>query len=59
MKLRELREARGMTQAALAGKVGVANTTISMIEVGINRPSVKLAKRLGAFFGVNWTIFFD
>lgn len=57
--LRELREARGITQAALAHEVGVSNTTISMIEVGVNRPSVKLAKRLGVFFKVEWTIFFD
>lgn len=59
MKLKELRKARGLTQAALAGKVGVGKTTISMIEVGVNRPSVKLAKRLGDFFEVEWTIFFD
>lgn len=59
MKLRELREARGITQTALADAVNVSNTTISMIEIGVNNPSVKLAKKLANFFGVEWTIFFD
>lgn len=59
VKLRELREARGITQTALADAVNVSNTTISMIEIGVNNPSVKLAKKLAKYFGVEWTIFFD
>lgn len=59
MKLRELREARGITQTALAFAVKVSPSTISMIETGVNRPSVKLAKKLGVYFNVSWNIFFD
>lgn len=59
MKLKELRESRGITQAQLADAVGVGDTTISMIETGKNRPSVNLAKRFAEYFDVAWYIFFD
>lgn len=59
MKLKEIREARGITQTILADAVGVCPTTISMIETGRNKPSVDLAKRLAKYFNVEWHIFFD
>ena len=59
MKLKELREARGITQAMLADTVGVCTATISMIETGRNRPSVELAKKLAKYFNVKWHIFFE
>jgi transcriptional regulator with XRE-family HTH domain len=51
LKLRELREAAGLSQAALADRSGVAQRTISSIEQGRNKPSfetvVALANALG------------
>ena len=57
--LKKLREQRHLTQSEVAHAVGVTRSTITMIEIGINKPSVKLAQALGKYFGVSWTIFFD
>lgn len=59
MPLREIRLKKGLTQKQLADKVGVSRTTITLIENGINKPSVQVAKLLGKILKVNWTIFFD
>lgn len=59
MYLKMLREKRGMTQSELANKVNVGRSTIAMIENGTNSPSVKLAKRLGDLFKVDWKNFFE
>lgn len=40
MKIRELREARGMTQAELARAVKVAKPTVCMWESGARRPDL-------------------
>ena len=49
--LKEMREARGLTQAQLAQMVGVSRKTINTVENGIFVPStviaLKLAKALG------------
>ena len=57
--LKDLREGRQLSQEGLARKAGVQRATISMIERGVNKPSVQLAKRLGAILRCDWTIFFD
>ncbi len=44
---------KGMTQQALADKVGVTRQTILSIERGKYTPSVALALRLGQVFGVS------
>lgn len=59
MILQKLRREKGVTQQQTADACGVTRSTITMIELGINRPSVKLAKKLSVFFGVDWVIFFD
>ena len=59
MNIKELRIAKGMTQEQLANECGVQRTTITMIELGENKPSVELAKTLGAIFGVAWSDFFE
>ena len=38
---------KNLTQQDLADKVGVRRSTISMIELGVNKPSVTLAKKIG------------
>lgn len=48
--VRERREARGLTQAELAGAVGVTRQTIISIERDRYDPSLELAFSLGAFF---------
>ena len=57
--LKELRTAKGMTQEQLASECGVQRTTITMIELGENKPSVELAKKLGIIFEVDWKGFFE
>lgn len=57
--LRKLRTDQGLSQMALARLVDVSRSSIALIESGVNKPSVKLAKKLAAVFNVNWTIFFD
>ena len=57
--LKELRTAKGITQEQLASECGVQRTTITMIELGENKPSVELAKKLGVIFEVDWKGFFE
>ena len=57
--LKELRTAKGLTQEQLANECGVQRTTITMIEIGENKPSVELAKKLGKLFDVTWSDFFE
>ncbi|MBW4032490.1 MAG: helix-turn-helix transcriptional regulator [Acidobacteria bacterium] len=49
----ELRQARGLTQEALAAALGVSRQTIISIERGKFDPSLPLAFRLAAFFDTN------
>ena len=57
--LKELRTAKGLTQEQLAKECEVQRTTITMIEIGENKPSVELAKKLGKIFEVEWKGFFE
>jgi len=50
--LRELREAKGLTQEELAKALGVTRQTIIAIEKGKYDPSLKLAFKIARFFGV-------
>ena len=59
LNIKELRIAKGMTQEQLANECGVQRTTITMIELGENKPSVELAKKLGTIFDVAWSDFFE
>ncbi len=47
-RLRELREARGLTQAQLAEAIGVSRKTINTVENGIYVPSTVIALKLAA-----------
>jgi len=50
-RLREFREAKGLTQAQLADLIGVSRKTVNTVENGVFVPStvvaLKLAKALG------------
>lgn len=50
-RLRELRVARGWTQAGLAQRIGVSRKTINTIENGVFVPSTVLALRLAEALG--------
>ncbi len=57
--LKKLRKEKGFSQEKLAEMCGVVRQTITMIEMGVNKPSVPLAKKLGEALEVEWTVFFD
>jgi putative transcriptional regulator len=48
--IREYREARDLTQGALASRVGVTRQSINAIECGRYDPSLELALKLAAEF---------
>lgn len=50
-RLREAREARGMTQAQLAETIGVSRKTVNTVENGIFVPSTLIALKLAAALG--------
>lgn len=51
-RIKELRAARGMDQAELAGLVGVRRETIGRLEKGQYNPSLKLAVDIAKVFGL-------
>ena len=59
MDLKEIRKEKGFTQEQLANECGVQRTTITMIELGENKPSVELAKKLGEIFEITWSDIFE
>ena len=58
-RVRELREAGGLTQKELGEKVGVSRQAINAVETGKFDPSVWLAYDLANYFGVNIEELFD
>lgn len=50
-KLREAREAAGLTQAQLAERIGVSRKTINTVENGVYIPSTLIALKLAAALG--------
>lgn len=50
-RLREVREARGWTQADLAERVGVSRKTINTVENGVFIPSTIIALKLARALG--------
>lgn len=51
LRLRQLRRAREMSQAALGRRVGLDKAMICQIEKGTRQPSLEKAKLLAAEFG--------
>ncbi len=50
-RLRELRDARGWSQAALAEQLDVSRQTVNALETGKYDPSLPLAFRIARLFG--------
>lgn len=57
--LKAMREAKGITQEQLADKVGVTRQAIGMIENGINKPSVPVAKSIAQVLEFDWALFYE
>lgn len=55
--LKEIRGAK--SQQAVADEIGIPQSTYASIEVGIRNPSVKMAKRIAAALGFDWTRFYE
>jgi transcriptional regulator with XRE-family HTH domain len=51
-KLKELREAKGISQEEFAAELGVSRVTVSHWETGSNSPSLEKIGEIGSFFGV-------
>ena len=58
-RVRDLRSARGLSQAELAATMGVSRQTVNSIETGRYTPSLTLALGLARFFGRNVEEIFD
>ena len=55
MKLGQLRDANGMSQAALAKKARISREHLSRLEAGRYDPSVGVVQRLAKALGVSLT----
>ncbi len=58
-KVKELREAEGLTQKELGQKVGVSRQAVNAIETGKFDPSIWLAYDLATYFGLSIEELFD
>lgn len=58
-RLKELREATGLTQKEVGEKVGVSRQAINAIETGKFDPSIWLAYDLSKLFGISIESLFD
>ena len=58
-RLRELRDARGWTQGALADRLDVSRQTVNALETGRYDPSLPLAFRIARLFGEPIEAIFD
>ena len=47
-----MRKERNLLQKEIAEKVGITQQNYSSIENGINKPSLKVAKKIADYFGV-------
>ena len=53
------RKEKGLTQAELAARVGIAQRTVAAYECGERRPSVDVAKKMAKELDIPWTIYFE
>lgn len=55
----QIREAKGMTQGAVANAAGIAQPSYFEIEKGICTPRPETAMKIGAFLCFPWTRFYE
>jgi len=58
-RLRQLRVERGWTQAQLADRASVAQSTLSQYESGTVNPTLKVAQRIASALGVSLEAIID
>lgn len=58
MDLKAIRKASGLRQTDLAQAAAISQSLVVKLEHGERKPSVKVAKRLAAVLGIDWTEFF-
>ena len=58
-RIRHLRQAKGWSQDALAGKAGMHRTYLWGIEQGRRNPSLRHLERLAAALGISLSALFD
>lgn len=56
-KLRQLREATGLSMAQLADKAGLSRQMIHALESGVRKPSLETAKALCKVFQISLSTF--
>jgi transcriptional regulator with XRE-family HTH domain len=52
MRLKQLREARGLTQEALAKKAGISRAYLARLEIGMHDPHLSRLRALAKALGV-------
>jgi DNA-binding XRE family transcriptional regulator len=57
--IRSLRIEAGLSQKALAGKMGVYQNTISLLELGRQKPNLDMAVKLGKALGTGYQKFLE
>lgn len=57
--LLEYREDAQMSQNDVAAEVGITRQYYGMIESGVRKPSVEVAKKIASLLGFAWTVFFE
>ena len=55
----QTRQKRGESQYKTAAVIGIPQSTYAMLETGARRPSVDMAKKIGAALGFDWTRFYE
>ena len=58
LDLRFVRKSKGLRQTDLAQAANISQSLVVKIEQGERKPSVKVAKRIAAVLGFDWTEFF-
>ncbi len=53
MRLRELRDLRGLTQSDVSSQIGIAQNTYSQYETGKREPDMATLVKLANYFGVS------
>lgn len=57
--LRDIRKARGLTEAAVAAAAGITQVAYHWIESGERTPRPETAMKIGAFLCFPWTRFYE
>ena len=59
IKLKELRENRGLSQAAFAKEMGVGQSTVGSWENGARKPNVDTTKKIAKYFNIPVSVLLD